>query len=337
MLLSIIVPFHNSINKAEKLMATLGSLTDEDVEAILINDGSTDDTLSYLKETSADFKIKTKIISHENKGPGGARNSGLAMANGEYVWFIDSDDNFNHAAISILKELRNENYDFIDFNLVDSGMAISTMDATAGVNIINQSNRDVIINKFGRIFTKIIKKEALVLNGISYPERTLYEDNYLIFILPFYVTTFFKSEMAAYYYTTDNQSITRSKAEGKFFDRVYIAERAINRSLPLAENEQQACALKNKLAELMLINTVSGLLKRMDVFGVIMSCRVISCFNEVCKEYGVSATAREQNPTRKSGVVGLFIKTEYYFCNILSLFFKKQVNYFKALHLKNWS
>lgn len=115
MLLSIVVPSYNS---GKFLPACLDSILHSgvsliDFEVIVINDGSTDDSLlvaqSYVKEYP-----QVSVYSQSNQGLSGARNSGLAVAKGDYVWFVDADDEIGVdilSAISILKE--NEGIDIL--------------------------------------------------------------------------------------------------------------------------------------------------------------------------------------------------------------------------------
>lgn len=96
-LLSIIIPAYN----AEKFIgATIESLFRQDyspMEIIVVNDGSTDNTLSALEK----FGDKITVITQENKRQSGARNNGLRHAKGELVGMIDADDVWpdNHASL----------------------------------------------------------------------------------------------------------------------------------------------------------------------------------------------------------------------------------------------
>lgn len=118
MLLGFIVPFFNSEKNSKRLLKTLSSIKQDDVEIILIDDGSTDNTYKML----IDFKVNTinknvEVIKEENKGPGGARNAVLRRAKGKYVWFVDSDDDINVEAIDIVRQNFEKEYDFINFNI----------------------------------------------------------------------------------------------------------------------------------------------------------------------------------------------------------------------------
>lgn len=88
---SVIVPVYNVEKYLEKCLDSLINQTLEDIEIICVNDGSTDNSLAILQEyQTKDNRIK--IITQENKGLSGARNTGMRHVTGKYVLFVDSDD-----------------------------------------------------------------------------------------------------------------------------------------------------------------------------------------------------------------------------------------------------
>ncbi|MDC4976888.1 glycosyltransferase, partial [Acinetobacter baumannii] len=97
-LLSVIIPFFNTFSRSEKVLKRVRDSLQQysDVEFILVDDGSKDDTLAQLRQYFQIDKCSAllKIMTQENKGPGGARNTGLNLAQGKYIWFVDSDDDF---------------------------------------------------------------------------------------------------------------------------------------------------------------------------------------------------------------------------------------------------
>lgn len=93
MKLSVIIPVWNTGKNATKLIENLLRQYD-DSEIIAVDDGSTDDSLERLQEVSRSSlaRGRVKIIHQENAGASGARNTGIKSAQGEYLLFLDSDD-----------------------------------------------------------------------------------------------------------------------------------------------------------------------------------------------------------------------------------------------------
>lgn len=88
---SIIVPVYNQQAYVKQCLQSLCQQTLQDIEIICINDGSTDESLSIIKNfTRADKRFV--VINQANQGTGFSRNAGLAIATGEYVGFVDADD-----------------------------------------------------------------------------------------------------------------------------------------------------------------------------------------------------------------------------------------------------
>lgn len=88
---SIIVPVYNTEPYLEACFESIFSQTQREIEVIAINDGSTDNSLHVLEEIKKRYP-ELIIFSQENKGLGDARNKGIELATGEYIYFIDSDD-----------------------------------------------------------------------------------------------------------------------------------------------------------------------------------------------------------------------------------------------------
>lgn len=88
---SVIIPVFNTEKYISKCLSSLVNQTLDDIEIICVNDGSTDNSLEII-EKIANNDARIKIINQEHKKQGAARNSGLKIAEGEYIGFVDSDD-----------------------------------------------------------------------------------------------------------------------------------------------------------------------------------------------------------------------------------------------------
>ena len=89
---SVIIPVYNTEQYLNKCLDSLVNQTLKDIEIILINDGSTDNSQNIIDEYSAKYPDKIKSFIKENGGQATARNLGITKATGEYIGFVDSDD-----------------------------------------------------------------------------------------------------------------------------------------------------------------------------------------------------------------------------------------------------
>lgn len=113
-LISVIIPIYNTGDSAVKLLNKLTKQSYENLEIICVDDGSKDGSFDLIAEFIRQSKLKNKnlnmtILRQKNQGAAGARNLGLKKASGEYVTFIDSDDEVNKTHIEdLLKSLEKD-------------------------------------------------------------------------------------------------------------------------------------------------------------------------------------------------------------------------------------
>ncbi|MDE6019660.1 MAG: glycosyltransferase [Ruminococcus sp.] len=91
MLISIVIPVFNSENFIRRCIESIQSQTYKNWECIIVDDGSTDSSLSLLQNYTHNDK-RFRIIHQKNSGAGKARNNGIEQAKGDYIVFVDSDD-----------------------------------------------------------------------------------------------------------------------------------------------------------------------------------------------------------------------------------------------------
>jgi len=91
-LVSIIMPVYNRMAFLSDAISSILAQTHKNWELIVVDDGSTDDSVSLIKNLSAPISHRVVIIEQENAGPAGARNRGFSEAKGEFIAFYDSDD-----------------------------------------------------------------------------------------------------------------------------------------------------------------------------------------------------------------------------------------------------
>ena len=90
--ISVIIPVYNSEQYLEKCLDSLRDQTFKDFEAIVVNDGSTDNSLSIINNYSKMFTTPVKIINKSNGGVASARNAGVRASSGKYLFHVYTDD-----------------------------------------------------------------------------------------------------------------------------------------------------------------------------------------------------------------------------------------------------
>ena len=132
---SVIVPVYNVDKYLRKCLDSLVNQTLKEIEIIVINDGSTDESEKILQE----YKKKDKriiVIKQKNKGLSATRNVGIKNAKGKYVTFIDSDDWIEKDTFKKVKEQMDKNYEIIRINYMEDCQTPVIMDCHfAGENI----------------------------------------------------------------------------------------------------------------------------------------------------------------------------------------------------------
>lgn len=179
-LISIIIPFYNCENYLVRCLDSVASQTYNNLEIILVNDGSTDNSLEicerYLENDS-----RIKIINKEHGGVASARNAGLDAVTGEYIGFVDSDDYINeNMYMELYNALIHNNCDVATCNFYRVYGEDYFVDYTFPYkNIIlnrEEAIKSILLDKELRVYlwTKLFSKKAF--ENVRFPEGREYED-----------------------------------------------------------------------------------------------------------------------------------------------------------------
>lgn len=116
---SVIIPVYNSEETIKRCVESITLQNRDDVEAIVINDGSTDETENICKALQAEYN-NIIYLYKENSGVSSARNLGLSVATGEFVMFVDSDDYVDNKCFETIDKYIKSNADFyqLGFSIV---------------------------------------------------------------------------------------------------------------------------------------------------------------------------------------------------------------------------
>lgn len=225
---SVIVPVYNAEKYIDKNIKSILNQTYQNLEVIVINDGSTDKTLDILKKYSYDDRLK--IINQKNHGVSHARNIGIDFSTGMYIYFVDSDDYLSECTIEILMSNINR------YN-ADISCCGHLLERPQGNIAIYGTNKLLIMNKEEAIlellkgdkiepgvWSKLYKKS--VLEDLKFDESIKINEDYLFNMYAFNnANTIVFEDKPLYHYVLHSNSATTSTINlFKVKDCMYAAE-----------------------------------------------------------------------------------------------------------------
>ena len=209
---SVIVPFYNVEGYIEKCLDTLVNQTLEDIEIILVNDGSKDNSILIAKKFLENYPKKIVYLEKENGGLSDARNFGIPYAKGEYIAFLDSDDYVEKNMYEEMYALaKKENSDMVQCNFYWE--YIDKNKKKIG-DMQKYSNKKELITK-GRVeaWNKLIKREILENEEIRFPKGLRYEDVEFTYKLAPYLEKVSFIDKPFIHYIQRQNSISNSQNE----------------------------------------------------------------------------------------------------------------------------
>ncbi|QKE74325.1 glycosyltransferase family 2 protein [Arthrobacter citreus] len=159
-LVSIIVPIFNSEKYLAKTIDSILNQTYKNIELILVNDGSTDNSAQICDELSkVDNRIQ--VFHTSNNGPGNARNLGISLAKGDYIQFVDSDDLIEIKMVEqLLKSVESEDADIVVCGMKRIDQAnLNTISCCTTKLSLDEEIKDefVLLLKFGLAYSPVNK------------------------------------------------------------------------------------------------------------------------------------------------------------------------------------
>ena len=170
---SVIVPFYNVENYIEKCLQTLVGQTLDDIEIILVNDGSKDRSKIVVDKFLKQYPEKIVYLEKENGGLSDARNYAIPYAKGEYIAFLDSDDYVEKTMYKDMYELaKKEDSDMVECNFYWEYPDKKKED----VGIVYNGKKEMLEKIRVVAWNKLIRKEVLEKSKVLFPKGLRYED-----------------------------------------------------------------------------------------------------------------------------------------------------------------
>lgn len=219
-LISVIIPLYNTQDYIEKCVCSVLNQTYPNVEIIVINDGSTDNSLSIVTQLT-EMDQRVKVYSQQNKGVSAARNLGLDKVNGKYIAFLDSDDYFVDDYLEVLFNLLvSNNCDIACCEVNENGNSSIIQKEQRVFNSHELMGIYLKDNKFYNevLYVKLYKKE--LFDGLRFWEGKIHEDTYLCFQLLEKARKVAYVNYAGYIRMERSDSITNVKYTNRNYDVV---------------------------------------------------------------------------------------------------------------------
>ena len=264
--ISFVVPCYNSEEYMEKCIKSL-LIGKDDVEIIIIDDGSKDNTGKIADKYQKKYPNIVKTIHQENGGHGEGINVGLKHATGKYFKVVDSDDWLDEDAYKkLLKEIKHIDTDLVVCNYVYTYTDGRSDQVISFANVYDEGRvltwddiHKFSLTQYPSLHSMMYKKSVLDKSNIDLPKHVFYEDNLFIY-LPLVNTKtiyYLDLDLYRYYIGRADQSVQESQMIKRSSHQVLVSERVCTAyDLTEIENKKLRKLMTRECIFLMTIGVV---------------------------------------------------------------------------------
>lgn len=249
---SVIIPVYNSEKTIKRCIESIASQKRTDVEIIIINDGSTDESESLCKAMQTKYN-NIIYMNKENGGVSSARNLGLSVAKGKYVMFVDSDDYVDSECFDVINNYTKSDADYYQFgfSIVAKGLVKETrVWSECHVNAISEKEifigESVVTRSINSCWAKLYKRKIIEENDLRFCEElSIAEDLTFVFTFLLSADKIERIDSTIYFVDVSNEeSLSRKYRENlseqlicvyesmrKVFEKSDLESEFVNRSL----------------------------------------------------------------------------------------------------------
>lgn len=224
---SIVIPHYNL---PALLRRCLGSIPQrDDIQVIVVDDGSSEESKSALKDIGNDFP-NVQFAYQENLGGGAARNRGLDEAKGKFVMFADADDYFCENFIELVDRYAAQDNDIVYFNanFVDADTGKPAKQKNHVDEIIrlyrkNTSKGETLLRYyFGEPWCKMVRRDIIEDNGIRFEQTKIHNDTRFSYLVGYFAKNMAVCEEPIYNYMVRQGSVSKIISDDRLIARVAV-------------------------------------------------------------------------------------------------------------------
>ncbi|MBQ7976029.1 MAG: glycosyltransferase family 2 protein [Clostridia bacterium] len=301
---SVIIPVYNSEKTIKRCIKSITSQDRTDVEIIIVNDGSTDKSESLCKALQTEHN-NIIYIHKENGGVSSARNSGLSVAKGKYVMFVDSDDYVDSECFDMLDNYTKSDADFYQFvfSIVKNGIVKEVRAwPERSVNTLSEKeafiSESVVTRSINSCWARLYKRKIIEKKGLRFCEElSVGEDLTFVFTFLLSADKIERIDSNIYFVDVSNEeSLSRRYRENlseqlicvyesmcKALEKSDIESESVNRSLAWL-HYRNAYSVANDLSKSNLsflerrqkLKAMCSLFNRQKVTPTGFKCKIIS-------------------------------------------------------------
>ena len=227
-MISVIVPVYNVEEYLEECLESIRRQTYQDIEVILVNDGSTDGSQAICEHFCQTDK-RFRLINQKNQGQSVARNRGVKESLGEYIMFVDSDDIVKENIIEVLLSYMKADVDLVECNLTQNK---EELQKNKPIQVVFEGNSPESIIKciaFKEVkfcaFTKLYRRE--LVEKVPFLVGIIYEDVYTGLNYLKYIRKMVAVDLKGYYYRVRPNSIMTTSFSEKNLDIITVGNKLI--------------------------------------------------------------------------------------------------------------
>lgn len=306
---SIIVPIYNVGKYLERCLISLVNQTFSDIEIILIDDGSTDNSYKIAK-SFADKDNRIKLFHQHNSGASSARNLGISKITSEYTMFLDSDDYYETNCVEVAYGYITKDCSdvaiFGSIHLNEDGDVIKKIEYSEHKIIKMQDNPDVLLSIENCTWDKIYKTDLIKKHRIQYVNDLYYQDLAFTFECLSYCNHLSIINKTLVNYTVDREGNETNSVNNKMYDILKISDYLLQMN--------ELTKYRNEINAIIVINII-------DRIKFIIKCKdkefakkyIINCYDYMHERFGAIKHLKYNIKKAKTDFI-------YYDINILRLY-----------------